>query len=193
MKNLIIKFVMMVGITLSITSCEKSEQEDVDVVGTGSTTIEIAKGSDALTTTGTTATSVVTVRYIVGEKLFPNKVIPKLTVYYLKNTQTSASAVSSSVRTELFTASNVSLTATPTPTTGAPIVTAMGAYGNPSNIVWGLTYTFTLNQISGLFTVSNNVASNSKNTSLIIVAQDAANAIVAEYTIQLSEYGIKTL
>jgi hypothetical protein len=193
MKNLIIKFVMMIGITTLITSCEKSDQEHVDVAGTGSTTVELAKGSDALTSTGTTATSVVTLRSIIGEKLFPNKVVPKLTLYYLSNTQTSTTTVSSSVRTVLYTATNVSLAATPTPVAGAPVVTAIGAYGNPNNIVWGLTYTFNLNQISGILTVSNNVVSNSRGTSLILVAQDASNNIVAEYTVVLSEFGLRTL
>ncbi|RZK73126.1 MAG: hypothetical protein EOO92_19000 [Pedobacter sp.] len=156
------------------------------------TTIEVAKVA-GLSATGTVGTSVVTLNYIVGEKLFPNKVIPKLTIFYLKNTQTSASAVSSSVRTVLRTANNVSLAATATPAAGAPVVTAIGTYGNASNIVWGASYTFNLSEIGpGLFTVSNNVASQSRGTSLIAVAYDAGGVIIAEYTITLADYGMRT-
>src|SRR4051812_43737242 len=106
MKKLLINFVLMAAVTLSLTSCEKSELEHVDVSGTGATTIEMSRGA-ALSSTGTTGTSVVTLNYIVGEKLFPGKVIPKLTVYYLTNTQTGATSVSSSARTVLYTATNV--------------------------------------------------------------------------------------
>lgn len=179
-------------IVLSMSACKKDPNAEKEVSGTGGTTIELAKGT-AISSTGTVGTSVVTLNYIVGEKLFPSKVIPKLTVYYLANTQTSATAVSSSVRTILYTATNVSLAATATPAVGAPVVTAIGSYGNPNNIVWGLTYTFNLNQIGkGLFTVSNGAASQSRGTSIIIVAQDASNTTLAEYTFALSEFGLRT-
>lgn len=191
MKNLISKFAILAVLAISFSSCEKSDQEDVVVPGTGETTIEVAKGA-GLSATGTVGTSVVTLNYIVGEKLFPNKVIPKLTVSYLKNTQTSASTVSSSVRTTLYTATNVTLAATPAPVAGAPVITAIGSYGNASNIVWGLKYTFNLSDIGpGLFTVSNNVVSQSRGTSIIITAQDAANVTLAEYTITLADYGMR--
>lgn len=178
-------------VVLSMSACKKDPNAEKEVSGTGGTTIELAKGN-AISATGTVGTSVVTLNYIVGEKLFPSKVIPKLTVYYLANTQTSATAVSSSVRTVLYSASNVSLAATPTPSASAPVVTAIGAYGNASNVIWGLTYTFNLNQIGkGLFTVSNGTASQSRGTSIIIVAQDASNVTLAEYTFALSEFGLR--
>ncbi len=174
-------------IVLSMSACKKDPNAEKEVSGTGGTTIELAKGA-AISATGTVGTSVVTLNYIVGEKLFPSKIIPKLTVYYLANTQTNTS----SVRTQLFTASNVSLAATASPITGAPVVTAIGAYGNASNIVWGLTYTFNLSQIGkGLFATSNGVTSQSRGTSIIIVAQDAANVTLAEYTFALSEFGLR--
>lgn len=192
MKNLITKFALLAILAVSISSCKKSPLEDVEVSGTGATTIEVAKVA-GLSATGTVGTSVVTLNYIAGEKLFPNKVIPKLTVAYLKNTQTSASAVSSSVRTTLYTANNVTLAATPAPVAGAPVITAIGSYGNASNIVWGLKYTFNLSDIGpGLFTVSNNIASQSRGTSIIITAQDAGNVTLAEYTITLADYGMRT-
>lgn len=179
-------------IVLSMSACKKDPNAEKEVSSTGGTTIELAKGA-AISSTGTVGTSVVTLNYIVGEKLFPSKVIPKLTVYYLANTQTSATAVSSSVRTILYTATNVSLAATAIPAVGAPVVTAIGSYGNPNNIVWGLTYTFNLNQIGkGLFTVSNGAVSQSRGTSIIIVAQDASNTTLAEYTFALSEFGLRT-
>ncbi|TCC91864.1 hypothetical protein EZ428_08940 [Pedobacter frigiditerrae] len=191
MKKLISKFALLAVLAVSFSSCDKSDLEDVEVAGTGATTIEVAKVA-GLSATGTVGTSVVTLNYIVGEKLFPNKVIPKLTVAYLKNTQTSSTAVSSSVRTTLYTANNVTLAATPTPTAGAPVITAIGSYGNASNIVWGLKYTFNLSDIGpGLFTVSNNVVSQSRGTSIIITAQDAANVTLAEYTITLADYGMR--
>ena len=192
MKKLISKFALLAVLAVSFSSCDKSDLEDVEVSGTGATTIEVAKVA-GLSATGTTGTSVVTLNYIVGEKLFPNKVIPKLTVSYLTNTQTSTTTVSSTTRATLFTANNVSLTATPSPGTGAPVVTAIGSYGNASNIVWGLKYTFNLNQVGvGVFTVSNNVVSQSRGTSIIITAQDAANVTLAEYTITLADYGMRT-
>jgi len=192
MKKLISKFALLAILAVSFSSCDKSDLEDVEVTGKGETTIEVAKVA-GLSATGTVGTSVVTLNYIVGEKLFPNKVIPKLTIFYLKNTQTSASAVSSSVRTVLRTANNVSLAATATPAAGAPVVTAIGTYGNASNIVWGARYTFNLSEIGpGLFTVSNNVASQSRGTSLIAVAEDAGGKILAEYTITLADYGMRT-
>ncbi|MBT2560625.1 hypothetical protein J7E50_07240 [Pedobacter sp. ISL-68] len=192
MKNILSKVMVTASIVvLSMSACKKDPNAEKEVSGTGGTTIELAKGA-AISATGTVGTSVVTLNYIVGEKLFPSKVIPKLTVYYLANTQTSATAVSSSVRTILYTATNVSLTATANPATGAPVVTATGTYGNSSNTVWGLTYTFNLSQIGkGLFTVNNGVASQSRGTSLIIVAQDASNATLAEYTFALSEFGLR--
>lgn len=189
MKNLITKFALLAVLAVSISSCKKSPLEEVEVVGTGATTIEIAK-SAGLSATGTTATSVVTLNYIVGEKLFPSKVIPKLTVYYLANTPTAQTAV----RTILFTANNVSLAATATPAAGAPVVTAIGANGNASNIVWGLKYTFNLSQLGlGLYSTTNGNTSSTKGTSIIIVAQDAANVTLAEYTVTLAEYGMKTI
>ncbi|TCD08188.1 hypothetical protein EZ449_12315 [Pedobacter frigidisoli] len=193
MKNIISKISVIASvIVLSMSACKKDPNAEKELSGPGATTIELTKGT-AISATGTIATSVVTLNYIVGEKLFPNKVIPKLTVYYLTNTQLTASTVSSSVRTQLYTANNVSLTATAAPATGAPAVTSIGAYGNASNIVWGLTYTFNLSQIGkGLFTVNNNVASQSRGTSIIIVAQDAANVTLAEYTFPLSEFGLRT-
>ncbi|PWS28673.1 hypothetical protein DHW03_02165 [Pedobacter yonginense] len=192
MKNIISKITVIASvIIISMSACKKDPNAEVEVAGTGATTIELAKGN-AISTTGTVATSTVTLNYIVGEKLFPSKVIPKLTVYYLSNTQTSPTAVSSSVRTPLFTATNVSLAATPTPVAGAPVVSAIGAYGNSSNTIWGLTYTFSLSQIGkGLFTASNGVVSQSRGTSIIIVAQDAANVTLAEYTFALSEFGLR--
>lgn len=191
MKKLISKFALLALLAVSFSSCDKSDLEDVEVTGTGATTIEVAKGA-GLSATGTVGTSVVTLNYIVGEKLFPNKVIPKLTIFYLANTQLTATTVSSAARTQLFTANNVSLTATPTPATGAPIVTAIGSYGTASNIVWGLSYSFTLNRLGvGVFTVSNNVVSQSRGTSLIAVAYDTAGVIVAEYTITLADYGMR--
>jgi len=193
MKNILSKIMVAASIlVLSMSACKKDPNAEKEVSVTGGTTIELAKGA-AISSTGTEGTSSVTLNYIVGEKLFPSKVIPKLTVYYLTNTQTSATAVSSSVRTILYTATNVSLAATATPATGAPVVTAMGSYGNSSNIVWGLTYTFNLNQIGkGLFTVSNGAVSQSRGTSIIIVAQDASNVTLAEYTFALSEFGLRT-
>ena len=192
MKKIISKFTLLAILAVSFSSCDKSDLEDVEVTGKGETTIEVAKVA-GLSATGTVGTSVVTLNYIVGEKLFPNKVIPKLTIFYLKNTQTSASAVSSSVRTVLRAANNVSLAATATPAAGAPVVTAIGTYGNASNIVWGARYTFNLSEIGpGLFTVSNNVASQSRGTSLIAVAEDAGGKILAEYTITLADYGMRT-
>ncbi|QNN43670.1 hypothetical protein [Pedobacter roseus] len=188
MKNILSKIMVAASIiVLSMNACKKDPNAEKEVSGTGGTTIELAKGA-AISATGTVGTSVVTLNYIVGEKLFPSKIIPKLTVYYLANTQTNTS----SVRTQLFTASNVSLAATASPITGAPVVTAIGAYGNASNIVWGLTYTFNLSQIGkGLFTTSNGVTSQSRGTSVIIVAQDAANVTLAEYTFALSEFGLR--
>jgi len=188
MKNILSKIMVAASIiVLSMSACKKDPNAEKEVSGTGGTTIELAKGA-AISATGTVGTSVVTLNYIVGEKLFPSKIIPKLTVYYLANTQTNTS----SVRTQLFTASNVSLAATASPITGAPVVTAIGAYGNASNIVWGLTYTFNLSQIGkGLFTTSNGVTSQSRGTSIIIVAQDAANVTLAEYTFALSEFGLR--
>jgi len=192
MKKLISKFALLAVLAVSFSSCDKSDLEDVEVSGTGATTIEVAKVA-GLSANGTVGTSVVNLNYIVGEKLFPNKVIPKLTIFYLKNTQTSATAVSSSVRTVLRTATNVSLAATATPVAGAPVVTAIGTYGNASNIVWGVNYTFNLSEIGpGLFTVSNNSVSQSRGTSLIAVAEDAGGKILAEYTITLSDYGMRT-
>lgn len=192
MKKIISKFTLLAILAVSFSSCDKSDLEDVEVTGKGETTIEVAKVA-GLSATGTVGTSVVTLNYIVGEKLFPNKVIPKLTVSYLKNTQTSASTVSSSVKTTLYTATNVTLAATPVPAAGAPVITAIGSYGNASNIVWGLKYTFNLSDIGpGLFTVSNNVASQSRGTSIIITAQDAGNVTLAEYTITLADYGMRT-
>lgn len=189
MKNLITKFALLAVLAVSISSCKKSPLEEVEVSGTGATSIELAKGA-ALSATGTTGTSVVTLKYIAGEKLFANKIIPKLTVYYLANTPTAQTAV----RTVLFTATNVSLTATATPVAGAPVVTAIGAYGNASNIVWGLTYTFNLSQLgAGLYSTTNGVTSSTKGTSIIIVAQDAANVTLAEYTTVISEFGMKTI
>lgn len=174
-------------IVFSMSACKKDPNAEKEVSGTGATTIELAKGA-AISATGTVATSVVTLNYIVGEKLFPAKVIPKLTVYYLTNTQTSTT----NVRSILYTASNVALAATATPAANAPVVTSIGAYGNPNNIVWGLTYTFNLNMIGkGLFTTSNGVTSQSRGTSIIIVAQDASNATLAEYTFALSEFGLR--
>jgi|GEM_PF-2592216 len=191
MKNIISKITVIASIIIvSMSACKKDPNAEVEVAGTGATTIELAKGN-AISATGTVGTSVVTLNYIVGEKLFPSKVIPKLTVYYLSNTA-GATTVTSSVRTALFTATNVSLSATATPVAGAPVVTAMGAYGNASNPVWGLTYTFNLSQIGkGLFTASNGVVSQSRGTSIIIVAQDAANVTLAEYTFALSEFGLR--
>lgn len=188
MKNILSKVMVAASvIVLSMSACKKDPNAEKEVSGTGSTTIELAKGT-AISATGTVATSVVTLNYIVGEKLFPSKIIPKLTVYYLANTQTNTT----SVRTLLYAASNVSLAATASPVTGAPVVTAIGAYGNASNTVWGLTYTFTLSQIGkGLFTTSNGVTSQSRGTSIIIVAQDAANVTLAEYTFALSEFGLR--
>ena len=192
MKNILSKVMVAASlVVLSMSACKKDPNAEKEVSGTGGTTIELAKGA-AISATGTVATSVVTLNYIVGEKLFPSKVIPKLTVYYLTNTQTSATAVSSSVRTQLYTANNVSLAATTTPVAGAPVVTAIGAYGNAGNVVWGLTYTFNLSQIGkGLFTVSNGAVSQSRGTSIIIVAQDASNTTLAEYTFALSEFGLR--
>lgn len=193
MKKLITKFSLLVALAISVASCEKSDLEHVDVPGTGATTIEIAKGA-ALSANGTSASSVVSLNYIVGEKLFPSKVIPKLVVYYLTNTQTGPTAVSSSVRNVLFTATNVSLTPTASPVAGAPVVTSIGAYGNSSNIVWGLSYTFNLGQLgTGLLEVRNGAVSTTRGTSIIIVAQDASNTTLAEYTITLSEYGMRTI
>lgn len=192
MKNIISKITVAASIVLlSMSGCKKDPNAEKELPTTGLTTIELAKGA-AISATGTVGTSVVTLNYIAGETLFPNKVIPKLTVFYLTNTQLTASTVSSNVRTQLYTASNVALTATANPTTGAPVVTAIGAYGNTNNIVWGLTYTFNLNMIGkGLFTVSNGVASQSRGTSIIIVAQDASNKTLAEYTFALSEFGLR--
>ncbi|MGO4878475.1 hypothetical protein ACEN2P_17865 [Pedobacter psychrotolerans] len=192
MKNILSKVMVAASVVVfSMSACKKDPNAEKEVSGTGATTIELAKGN-AISATGTVGTSVVTLNYIVGEKLFPAKVIPKLTVYYLTNTQTSTSAVSSSVRTQLYSATNVSLAATANPVTGAPVVTAIGAYGNANNITWGLTYTFKLGDIGkGLFTVSNNVASQSRGTSIIIVAQDASNTTLAEYTFTLSEFGLR--
>jgi hypothetical protein len=189
MKNIISKITLIAGIImLTISGCKKDPNAEKELPNTGGTTIELAKGA-ALSSTGATGTSTVTLNYIVGEKLFPAKVIPKLTVFYLTNTQASTT----NVRTQLFTASNVALAATPTPATGAPVVTAIGAYGNASNIVWGLTYTFTLRQLgAGLFTTSNGSTTNSRGTSIIVVAQDASNATIAEYTFAISEFGIRT-
>lgn len=193
MKNLITKFALLAILAVSISSCKKSPLEEVEVVGTGATTIEIAKTA-GLSATGTTGSSVVTLNYIVGEKLFPSKVIPKLTVYYLTNTKTGNTSVSSSTRTVLYTANNVSLTATATPVAGAPVVTAIGTYGNASNVIWGLKYTFNLSQVgTGLLAVSNGAVSSTRGTSIIIVAQDAANVTLAEYTITLAEYGMRTI
>lgn len=192
MKNIISKITVAASIVLlSMSGCKKDPNAEKELPNTGLTTIELAKVA-AISATGTVGTSVVTLNYIAGESLFPNKVIPKLTVFYLTNTQLTASTVSSNVRTQLYTASNVALTATANPTTGAPVVTAIGAYGNANNIVWGLTYTFNLNMIGkGLFTVSNGVASQSRGTSIIIVAQDASNKTLAEYTFALSEFGLR--
>lgn len=192
MKNILSKITLIASVMIvSLSSCKKDPNAEKEVSGTGGTTIELAKGA-AISATGTVGTSVVTLNYIVGEKLFPNKVIPKLTVYYLANTQTSTTAVSSSVRTQLFTATNVALAATATPAAGAPTVTAIGAYGNAGNTVWGIGYTFDLSRIGkGLFTVSNSVVSQSRGTSIIIVAQDAANVTLAEYTFALSEFGLR--
>lgn len=188
MKKFITKFALLAALAVSISSCEKSPLEEVEVEGTGATTIEMAKGA-AISANGTVSTSLVTVNYIVGEKLFPNKVIPKLTVFYLRNTATSLS----SVRQQLFTANNVSLAATATPATGAPVVTAIGPYGNSANIVWGLTYTFNLGQLgTGLFATTNGVTSSTRGTSLIIVAYDASGAVLAEYTATIGEYGLRT-
>lgn len=191
MKNIISKITVIASIIIvSMSSCKKDPNAEVEVAGTGATTIELAKGN-AISATGTVATSVVTLNYIVGEKLFPSKVIPKLTVYYLSNTAT-ATSVTTAVRTPLFTATNVSLVATAAPATGAPVVTALGAYGNASNTIWGLTYTFNLSQIGkGVFTASNNVVTQSRGTSIIIVAQDAANVTLAEYTFALTEFGLR--
>lgn len=192
MKNLITKFSLLAVLAVSISSCEKSPLEEVEVAGTGATTIEVAKDA-GLSATGTTGTSVVTLNYVVGEKLFPNKVIPKLTIFYLANTQLTATTVSSAARTQLYSATNVSLAATATPAAGAPVVTAIGSYGNAANIVWGLKYTFNLSQVgTGVLTVSNNIVSNSRGTSLIAVAYDATGAIIAEYTITLADYGMRT-
>ncbi|WP_316798327.1 hypothetical protein [Pedobacter frigidisoli] len=192
MKNILSKIMVTASvIVLSMSACKKDPNAEKEVSGTGGTTIELAKGNP-ISATGTVGTSVVTLNYIVGEKLFPSKVIPKLTVFYLTNTQTSATAVSSSVRTQLYTATNVSLAATASPVAGAPVVTSIGAYGNSANTVWGLTYTFPLSSIGkGLFTVSNGASSQSRGTSIIIVAQDAANVTLAEYTFALSEFGLR--
>jgi hypothetical protein len=193
MKKLISKFALLAILAVSITSCEKSPLEDVEVTGTGATTIELARGA-ALSATGTTGSSVVTINYVVGEKLFPSKVIPKLIVYYLTNTKTGNTSVSSSVRTPLFTATNVALVATSTPGVDAPVVTAIGSYGNASNIVWGLKYTFNLSQLgTGLLSVSNGAVSSTRGTSIIIVAQDAGGATLAEYTTVISEFGLRTI
>lgn len=195
MKKILSK-ITIVGVVLSIalSSCEKSPVAELEVPGTGATTIELAKNV-AVSSTGTTGASTVTVNYIVGEKLFPNKVIPKLTVYYLTNTQTGPTSVSSSsgTRTQLYTATNVALSATPTPVAGAPVVTTIGAYGNANNIVWGLKYTFNLSQIgAGLLSANAAGVTNTRGTSIIIVAQDATNATLAEYTFAISEFGLKT-
>lgn len=194
MKNLISKFTLLVLLSVSISSCEKSPLEEVEVEGTGATTIEIAKDGTALSATGAVGTSVVTLNYIVGEKLFPNKIIPKLTVFYLTNTQTGPTSVSSSSRTTLYSATNVSLIATPNPAAGAPVVTSIGSYGNAANIVWGLKYTFNLSQLgTGLLAITNGAVTRTRGTSIIIVAQDAANVTLAEYTITLSEFGMRTI
>lgn len=192
MKKIISKFALLALLAVSISSCDKSDLEDVEVTGTGATTIEVAKVA-GLSATGTVGTSVVTLNYIVGEKLFPNKVIPKLVVSYLTNTQPTPTTVSSTQRTTLYTANNVSLAATTTPAAGAPIVTAIGSYGNAANIVWGLKYTFNLSQVgTGVLTASNNVVTNSRGTSIIISAQDAGGVAIAEYTITLADYGMRT-
>lgn len=193
MKNLITKFALLAVLAGSISSCEKSPLEEVEVTGTGATTIELARGA-ALSATGTTGTSVVTLNYVVGEKLFPSKVIPKLIVYYLTNTKTGNTSVSSSVKTPLFTATNVALAPTSTPGPEAPVVTAIGSYGNASNIVWGLKYTFNLSQLgTGLLAVSNGAVSSTRSTSIIIVAQDAGGVTLAEYTTVISEFGLRTI
>ena len=188
MKNIISKITVLASvIVLSMSACKKDPNAEKEVSSTGATTIELAKGS-AISATGTVGTSVVTLNYVVGEKLFPAKVIPKLTIYYLANTQTNTA----NVRTILYTASNVALVATPSPASNAPVVTSIGAYGNPNNIVWGLTYTFNLSMIGkGLFTTSNGATSQSRGTSIIIVAQDASNTTLAEYSFALSEFGLR--
>nr|WP_199156102.1 hypothetical protein [Pedobacter sp. ASV2] len=180
MKKLISKLTILASIVvLSMSACKKDPNAEKEVTGKGATTFEMAKGS-AITANGSTGTSNVTIDAIVGESIATNKVISKIEVATLRGT------TSSSAKTIIGTFPNVTLAAS---TTATPAVSAIGAYGNASNIIWGLRFTFPLSNFVGLTNPTTGKTTGS--TSIIFTLKNADGTVIAEYTATTAEYGLK--
>lgn len=178
MKKLISKFTILASVVvLSMSACKKDPNAEKEVTGTGATTFEMAKGA-AISANGSTGASIVTLDAIVGESIATNKVISKIEVTTLRGT------TSSSTRFLLKAYDNVTLAAS---TTSTPAVSAIGAYGNASNIIWGLRFSFPLSSFVGL----TNSGKTTGSTSVIFTLKNAAGTVIAEYTATTAEYGLK--
>ncbi|WP_316804374.1 hypothetical protein [Pedobacter nototheniae] len=180
MKKLISKFTVLASlVVLSMSACKKDPNAEKEVTGTGATTFELAKGA-AISANGTTGASLVTINAIVGEAIATNKAIARLEVYVLKGTTSSSSKVL------LKGYDNVALAAS---STTDPVVTAIGAYGNAANVIWGLKFTYPLSSFVGLTNPTTTKTTGS--TSVIFTLKNAAGTVIAEYTATTAEYGLK--
>lgn len=184
MKNLITRFGVILGLGIvTLSSCKKSPLEEVVQEKASFTTFELAKDGKALTASGTTSTSTVTLSTVAGELYFTTKVIPKIQVY------TQIGTTSSSTKTLVATYTNVALAAS---SSADVVVSSLGASVLPNNLTWGIKLNFPLNKLgSGLTNPTTGKTTGS--TTVTVTARDASDAVLSEMVTTTGVYSIKLL